>query len=53
MVLPDGTVELKVEERVVNEWRMVTNRYPVLSWWNRYELDVVDYSQDPDRKSVV
>ncbi len=33
-------------------WRSVTNAYPILRWWSRYELDVVDYREDPAMPAV-
>ncbi len=34
------------------DWQRVTNSYPVLQWWTRYDLDVVDYSVDAARPMV-
>jgi hypothetical protein len=42
---PDGE---KIDDRPGDgEWRQVTNHYPVVRWWSRFELDVTDFSQDP------
>lgn len=47
VVNPDGTVKTEVIERADGALRLVTNSYPVLRWWSRHELDVVDYSGGP------
>jgi hypothetical protein len=44
VVTPDGGTKTEVSERTDGSWRTVTNGYPVLRWWSRHELDVVDYS---------
>lgn len=29
------------------EWQLVTNEYPILRWWSKYDLDVTDFGMDP------
>lgn len=31
------------------EWRLVTNAYPVVRWWSKHQLDVVDFGLGADR----
>ncbi len=43
----DGTVKTDITKTQGGEWRDVTNSYPILRWWSRHELDVIDYAADP------
>jgi hypothetical protein len=43
---PDGTTETEILKDTTGNLWTVTNQYPVLRWWSRYELDVVDFSAD-------
>lgn len=43
----DGSTITNVVVRNAGEWRAVSNSYPVVRWWSRYALDVVDYGPDP------
>ncbi|MBL9139970.1 MAG: beta-propeller domain-containing protein [Verrucomicrobiales bacterium] len=56
VVRPDGTLDSEVVKETSGELQTVTNQYPVLRWWSRYELDVVDYTADaaaPVRRPAV
>ncbi|MCC7375956.1 MAG: beta-propeller domain-containing protein [Verrucomicrobiales bacterium] len=46
VIRPDGSTATEIVKDTSGELRTVTNQYPVLRWWSRYELDVVDYSAD-------
>lgn len=43
----DGSTKTDVVSTPEGEWRVVTNAYPILNWWTRHDLDVVDFSSDP------
>jgi hypothetical protein len=48
VVAPDGTARTNVTPvATLGEWQTVTNEYPVLRWWARHVLDVVDFGGDP------
>ncbi len=46
VVGPDGSTTTNGTFSVGGEWRDVTNSYPMVNWWVRHELEVVDYSSD-------
>lgn len=43
---PGGSADSK------GEWRRVTNSYPIVRWWSKYDLDVADFSGDPARPVI-
>ncbi|MGE4178985.1 MAG: beta-propeller domain-containing protein [Limisphaerales bacterium] len=45
--LAEGESKTNLVARNEGVWRAVTNGYPVLRWWSRHEMDVVDYRADP------